>query len=150
MGTLATAGDGTVMKPDKRSIAGFRGAKRRRMAAALVLILAGCGPYEPIIDRGRTDFNEAAYQYDLAQCRAYAEQIDMGQQAAYGGALGAATGAAFGAIGGAFAGNAGTGAALGASLGGLSGALGGGGSAWQDQDMVVRNCLAGRGYAVLY
>ena len=110
---------------------------------------AACGPYEPIVDRGRLDFNETAYQHDLAQCRAYAEQIDAGEQAAYGGVLGAATGAAFGAIGGAFGGNAGSGAGLGASVGGLAGALGGGVDASDRQVTVVRRCLAGRGYTVL-
>ncbi|NBC31973.1 MAG: hypothetical protein GVY13_04790 [Alphaproteobacteria bacterium] len=116
---------------------------------AVALLLGGCGPYEPIVDRGRADFNPVAYEHDLAQCRAYARQIDAGEQAVSGGVLGAAAGAAFGAIGGAFAGNAGSGAALGASVGGLGGALGGAGDATERQERVVRNCLAGRGYFIL-
>ena len=138
----------SMQSPNSRA-AGWRGARALGAAVALGLLVTGCGPYEPIIDRGRAGFNEVAYQQDLAQCRAYAEQISLAQQAGTGGAIGAATGAAFGAIGDAFAGSAGTGAALGASLGGLSGVLGGGADASQRQDSVVRNCLAGRGYAVL-
>lgn len=116
---------------------------------ALAFLLAACGPYEPIIDRGRANFNPVAYEHDLAQCRAYARQIDAGEQAVSGGILGAAAGAAFGAVGGAFAGNAGSGAALGASIGALGGGLGGAGDAATTQERVVRNCLAGRGYYIL-
>ena len=120
------------------------------LALALVAGTAACGPYEPIVDRGRGDFNEMAYQYDLAQCRAYAQQIDPAGQALSSGILSAAAGAAFGAIGGAFGGNAGTGAGLGASVGGLAGVLGGGLEAVDRQGTIVQRCLAGRGYAVLY
>lgn len=126
--------------------------QRTMILAALgmtIAIAGGCGPYEPIVDRGRADFNEAAYQHDLAQCRGYAQQIEAGEQAVAGGVLGAAAGAAFGAIGGAFGGGAGSGAGLGASVGGLAGALGGGLDASERQVQVVQRCLAGRGYAVL-
>jgi hypothetical protein len=112
------------------------------------LALAACAG-DPIVDTGRPGFDPIAYERDLAECRAFAEQVDPGARAAQRGVLGAAVGGAFGAIGGAFGGNAGTGAALGASVGGLGGAVQGAGSGYDRRGRVVRNCLAGRGYAVL-
>lgn len=125
---------------------------RRRTSSIISLLGAlalGACASTPIVDTGRPGFNEVAYQRDLAECRALAEQVDPASQGARRGLLGAAIGGAFGAIGGAFAGNAGSGAALGASVGGLGGAIQGAGSGYDRRDRVVRNCLAGRGYAVL-
>ena len=110
--------------------------------------LAACAS-EPIVDTGRPGFDPVAYEYHLAECRGFADQVRPGRQTAQGGLLGAAIGGAFGAVGGAFAGRAGTGAAIGASLGGMGGALEGAGSAYSRRDRVIRNCLANRGYATL-
>ena len=110
--------------------------------------LAACAS-QPIIDTGRPGFDPVAYEYHLAECRGFTEQVQPGQQAVQGGLLGAAIGGAFGAVGGAFAGRAGTGAAIGASFGGMGGALEGAGSAYDRRDRVVRNCLASRGYTIL-
>ena len=128
------------------------GVRRRyslAATAAAVLCVAACGPYEPIIDHRRSGYSDFAYQRDLAECRAYADQIDTGRQAIGGGLGGAAVGAAFGAIIGSFDGRAGRGAGFGASVGGLGGALGGAADANDRRRDVVRRCLAGRGYAVL-
>src|SRR5262249_3207361 len=84
------------------------------MAAAAALV-AGCArSYEPIVDTKGID--EARYQQDLSECRDYAEQVNVGGEAAVGTGIGAALGAAIGAIAGAFGANAGKGAALGAGL----------------------------------
>ena len=104
------------------------------------LALAGCAGVRPIVDmQGRS-----AYQYeaDLADCQQYAAGVDVGGHALVGAALGAGLGAALGAV----LGDAGTGAALGAISGGATG-LGQGAGAQVD---VVRRCLAGRGWNVLY
>jgi hypothetical protein len=122
--------------------------QRFYVVAAAMLALAGCaGSYEPIIDA--KGINEAQYQQDLSECRAYADQVSPGKEAAVSGATGAILGSALGAIAGAFGGSAGTGAAIGASIGGASGAAGGAGGGAEAQQQVIANCLRHRGYAVL-
>jgi hypothetical protein len=97
----------------------------------------------------RTVDDPGRYQADLAECRAYAEQVSPVEEAAGSAVVGAALGAALGAITGAFTGSAGTGAALGGALGGTTGAAGGAFSGAEGQRDVIRNCLSGRGYSVL-
>lgn len=112
------------------------------------LLAAACSS-TPIVDTGRPGFDSYAYQRDLAECEAYADQVNPLGEAAGGAAVGAVAGAAMGAIAGAFTGSAGTGAAMGAALGGTGGAIGGTGDAVQRKREIVQNCLKGRGYSVL-
>ena len=115
----------------------------------LILALAGCAQtHQPIIDQ-RQIADPARYQFDLAECRQYAEQVSPAASAAKSGAVGAAVGAVLGLAVGAIGGNAGQGAAIGAITGGGSGAVGGALAGGRDQETVIANCLRGRGYAVL-
>jgi len=128
------------------------GSKHPRVTRALAVVLslgvAACAQsYQPVIDMKGVD--EAKYQQDLSECRAYAEQVSPAGQAATSGGIGALLGAALGAIAGAFSGDAGRGAAIGASVGGVGGAASGVGEGVSDQKQIIRNCLRGRGYSVL-
>ncbi len=119
--------------------------------AGCLLLLGACAyGYHPIVDQGAPGFDAGFYERDLAECRSYAAQIDPGHEAAGGALVGGAIGAALGALAGAAHGNPGLGAAVGAGLGGAVGAAQGGGHAAQDQEMIVRRCLDGRGYALLH
>jgi outer membrane lipoprotein SlyB len=121
---------------------------RRLVLLALLSGLVGCArSYEPIVDMQGVD--AVQYQQDLEACRAYAEQVNVGGEAATGTGIGAVFGSALGAIAGAFGGEAGKGAALGASLGGVTGGAKGTASGVQGQHQVIANCLRHRGYAVL-
>jgi hypothetical protein len=117
------------------------------MVMATVLVAAGCGTYEPIIDQQNVDMVQ--YETDLAECRTYAEDTSPATDAAVAGGIGAAIGAGVGAAIGAITGAPGTGAAIGAIGGGASGAVGGGSSGVEEEERIVRNCLRGRGYSVL-
>lgn len=119
------------------------------LALAAAVALAACASYTPVVDTRRPGFDEARYQQDLWECQRYAAEIDQVRGTMEGAVLGAVIAAAFGAIVGSFGGNVGQGAAIGASVGGLGGGLGGFGEAEAQQNQIVRNCLAGRGYAVL-
>ncbi len=83
------------------------------------------------------------YEADLADCKAYSQQVDPASGMAKGAAAGAATGAAVGAIsnGRDVGESAGVGAVLGASKSGVRAA--------DDADEVVKRCLRYRGYKVL-
>jgi outer membrane lipoprotein SlyB len=116
------------------------------LAMFLTPVLAACSS-DPIVDMKGVD--EAKYESDLDECRAYADQVSVGRSAAGGGLFGGAAGAAVGAAVGAVTGRPGTGAAIGAAGGGTSGLIGGGASGSNKKDKVVRNCLRGRGYSVL-
>jgi outer membrane lipoprotein SlyB len=97
---------------------------------------------EPIIDMAGVD--PATLEQDMAECEAYADQVEVGRQTA----VGAATGAAVGGVIGAVFGNGQTAArtaTVGATTGGVSGASG----ALSERRQVIRNCLVGRGYRVL-
>jgi hypothetical protein len=112
------------------------------------LALAACArSYEPIVDTQGVD--PAQYEADLADCRAYAEQVDPAAEAGTGALIGGAIGAALGAIAGAFSGDAGSGAAVGAAVGGAGGGISGGAEGVAGQRQVIRNCMSGRGYTVL-
>jgi outer membrane lipoprotein SlyB len=115
-------------------------------ALALAFAVAGCAS-EPMIDT--KGVNQAQYQTDLEDCRAYADQVSVAGSAAGGAVIGAAAGSAIGAAMGAITGVPGTGAAIGAAGGGTSGLFGGTARGAAKQDQVVRNCLRGRGYRVL-
>jgi len=119
------------------------------IAYLLLVVTSSCATYRPIVDQ-RSIRDVQQYQFDLAECQSYAQQIDAGASAGAGMITGAAIGAGLGAIVGAFFGRAGDGAAMGAALGGAQGVTQGAayGAATQ-RDIVIR-CLQGRGYTVLY
>ena len=84
------------------------------------------------------------YNQDLYACRQYAAQVNVGSDAL----AGLIAGAIFGAAIGAAIGNSDT-AERGASIGAVSGVTEGASDALSEQDMVIKNCLIGRGYKVL-
>jgi hypothetical protein len=98
--------------------------------------------YEPIIDTQGVDMS--AYAEDLAQCRDYGQQVQVGQSAGRG----AAGGAVMGGVVGAIFGNGAT-AARTAGAGGVGGGVSGASRGYAERRAVIRNCLMGRGYRVL-
>ncbi len=113
--------------------------------AGLLLGLAGCASQagrSVIIDRQGVDM--AQYERDLAECTSYAEEVRAGEKVAANAAGTAAVGAAVGAVTGGS-----ERARRGAGVGGIVGGARGGRAAWYEQQRVVKNCLAGRGYRVL-
>lgn len=109
------------------------------LVIALALTAACTTTDEIIIDQKGVDM--ARYEQDLAECRAYSEQVKTGEKAAKGAASGAVVGGMIGAI----TGNAGEAAGVGAVTGGARGASQG----TQQEVQVVKNCLRGRGYRIL-
>ena len=118
-----------------------RTSARIGLTVFAALLASACAD-RPIIDtRG---VNMAAYEQDLADCRAYAEQVNTGRKVLTGGAVGAVVGAAVGAA----VGNSDT-AKRSAGAGAAVGSAKGAGRAHREKETVVRNCLRNRGYAVL-
>lgn len=112
-----------------------------------IVLLSACQSaprnWEPIVDRQGVDMNR--YVADLAECRSYADGVDPAERAAVAAAGGAAVGGVVGVIAGDNRESAARGAAIGAVAGGVRGAR----QARQEINMIVRNCLVGRGYRVL-
>lgn len=108
------------------------------------ILLAGCRATDdrPIVDL--QGVNVAQYENDLAECRAYADEVRAGHEVAQGAVGGAVVGGAIGAA----VGNSDT-AQRGAGAGAVAGAARGAGEAIRERDRVLRNCLRGRGYRVL-
>ena len=114
-------------------------------AASTALFLVACAGanYRPMIDSKNVDMSK--YESDLRDCQQYAQQTSG---AGMGAAVGAGAGALFGAILAAAAGSRydqGATARVGAVTGALAGGVGGG----ENQESVVKRCIAGRGYSVL-
>ena len=110
---------------------------------AALTLAAGCtSTNEIIIDE--KGINMSRYEDDLADCRAYSEQVAVGEKAAKGAASGAVVGGLIGAITG-DSDRAAEGAGVGAVTGGAKGVNEG----EKDSIRVVKNCLRGRGYRVL-
>ncbi len=114
-----------------------------------LLLLAGCSSSSTqqhnggiIIDRKGVDM--IAYQSDLEECKAYANQINTGDKVAKGTASGAVLGGVLGAV----VGNSRT-AQKGAGAGAITGGVKGYSQGEKEKQRVVRNCLKGRGYRVL-
>ena len=113
-------------------------------AVLFLLILAGCGSYRPVVDQKMSAHPER-YETDLMECRQIAEQGAQPGSSAAGGALVGA------GVGGALAIATGRPDKLGQAAGGgavIGGAKGAGGGA-REQRQIVRNCMKGRGHAVL-
>jgi len=131
-----------------------------KVAALALVVLGGCTTpevstitnvgldYRPIIDSKGVDI--FAYEKDVAECKEFAAKLSAGHDAAVGAAAGAIAGAAAGAAIGAAAGDARYGAAIGAAAGGVGGSAGAGARTTNAQMQIIRNCIAGRGYKVLY
>ena len=113
----------------------------------LILIAAvfatGCATrgaaYVPLVDMKGVD--QSTLATNVKECQDYAKTKATAAQAAV-------TVAIFGALIGAAlspSGYRGTGATYGAALGGVSGA----GSAMETQEVIVKRCVAGRGFSVL-
>jgi outer membrane lipoprotein SlyB len=117
------------------------------LSITLLLVATSCASYRPIVDMKGIDRNQ--YERDLAECQAYAEQVNVGGEAATGPLIGGAFGAAMGLAIGALLGDPGEGAALGAVIGGGSGLASGAAEGAGGQIDVIRNCMMGRGYRVL-
>lgn len=109
-------------------------------------LLAGCasrgGGSQPIVDLKGVD--PARYQRDLAECQAYAAQVDVRGEVGRSALGGAIIGGAMGAI----VGNHETAERM-AGVGAVTGTARGGVRAVQERRTVLRNCLVGRGYRVL-
>ncbi len=114
-------------------------------AVVTIFLVTGCAGRKPgagtIVDMKGVDPYQ--YQIDLAECEEYADQVDVGGQAATGAAGGAVVGGLVGAI--AKDASAGRGAGVGAVVGGAKGTYRG----VEERHQVVGNCLRNRGYAVL-
>lgn len=118
------------------------------LIAVTAMALNGCRGVEeltgraPIVDM--KGVNVAQYETDLQECEQYADQVQVGRQAATGATAGAVAGAAVGAVFGNSESAART-AGVGAVTGGVQGTAGG----LSDRRSVIRNCLRNRGYSVL-
>ena len=114
----------------------------------IVILLSGCVSNDGlpnarvITDLGGVDMNK--YHKDLYECRQYASQIDVGEDALAGLVAGALVGAVLGSA----VGDRDT-AKKGAKIGAVAGMSGEASDSAMEQDIVIRNCLIGRGYKVL-
>jgi len=122
--------------------------KFQTLAAVILFTLTACSSIEdvtgntPIIDT--QGVNLSRYEDDLAECQAYADEVQIAQKAAAGSVSGAVIGGLLGAVWG----NSNTaqrGAGVGAVSGGAKGVIGG----VRERDRVIKRCLMGRGYRVL-
>jgi outer membrane lipoprotein SlyB len=113
------------------------------LSILISLSLAGCASDKIIIDKKGVDM--AAYDQDLAECRAYAEESEgVGAEAAKGSAVGAVIGGAIGAV----VGTGKTAAKLG-GVGAITGGVRGASKGKAEKLHIVKTCLSGRGYKVL-
>ncbi len=113
---------------------------RKHLVIALVVVV-GCAN-EPIVDK--RGVNHVKYEKDLAECRAYADEVNTPAEGAKRGAIGVAVGGTIGAIVG-DGHSAGKGAGIGATVGATQGAE----RAGHRKERVLYRCLEGRGYRVL-
>lgn len=116
------------------------------LGPVLVISLGACSNSfeDPLLLDGPQN---AAYQTDLAQCRALAAQHTQGQ-----GKTAALQGAGIGAVIGVLDGNDGDradGALVGAAIGGGLGALEGNSARDEEQRTILLRCMQGRGHRVL-
>jgi hypothetical protein len=96
---------------------------------------------EIIIDEKGVDMSR--YEQNLAECKAYSEQVAVGKKAAKGAASGAVIGGAVGSV------SSHRDAGEGAAVGAVTGVAKGLNEGERDKMRVVKNCLRGRGYRVL-
>jgi outer membrane lipoprotein SlyB len=114
----------------------------------LAMTVSACAQtYNPVVDMQGVD--PSRYAGDLSVCRQYATQVSPVEDAMIGTIAGGLLGAALGAATGAAVGAPGAGAALGAAAFGIGGLGGGVAHGVSSQMDIIRNCMRGRGYAVL-
>ena len=119
------------------------------MLVCSLLLLVGCSSSQykdpmdnVIVDTAGVDLNK--YYADLAECKAFAQKVDVRDQTTKGVVGGVVVGSVIGAI----VGNSDDAK----RAGGAAGVLGGmeaNAEARREQNKVMRNCLVGRGYNVL-
>ena len=114
--------------------------KRNIILISVISIVSCSAKNQVIIDPAGV--NMAVYQQDLRGCRQIAEQVDNK------GGAGAIGGAIVGALIGAAIGNSDTAQKL-AAVGAVSGGAKGAKNSKREKDLVVKNCMRGRGYRVL-
>jgi outer membrane lipoprotein SlyB len=121
---------------------------KRLFLLAVILFLSGCAGYRPVVDV--SGIEPARYEWDLADCQKYADQISPAGEGAAGAVIGGVVGGLIGlAVGVAFGVNPGEMAGFGAAVGGVHGATSGAAGGARGQMDIIRNCLVGRGYRVL-
>lgn len=113
------------------------------LAAVLVATLAGCATrganYVPLVDM--KGHEQAQFDRDTTECQQYAKQrMDAASGAVAGAVIGGLLAAALMPRG-----YRNYGAGQGALVGGVSGGV----AANQNQEMITKRCLAGRGYNIL-
>ena len=110
-----------------------------------VLLLSGCTAQQRadriIIDKAGV--SAGAYQVDLSECTAYAEEVRAAEKVVVTAAGGAAVGGVIAAIWG------GRDIARGAGTGGVLGGVNGAADASREMTRVLRRCLQNRGYSIL-
>ena len=131
---------------------------RSSKATAAVLVaffLVGCATapgapgngfgagYTPVVDM--KDVDPAKYHQDVAECRAYAAQVDAGTNTAAGAVAGAVLLTALSAA----AGNRGYWNRRYAAGGAIAGGAGAAPGSMQKQQSIIMRCMVGRGYNVL-
>lgn len=117
--------------------------KKLAIVALIAVMTAGCATrganYTPLVDMKGRDW--AQFSQDTGECQIYARQrMDAAGGAAVGAVAMALLGAALAPRG--YRNNV---AGYGAVVGGLSGAA----AANETQEVIIKRCLAGRGYNVL-
>jgi uncharacterized protein YcfJ len=119
------------------------------LIATIVTMITACSgaSYRPVVDSKGVDMSN--YENDLVECQAIAKESGVGDEVVKNAAVGAAAGAVLGAVIGAITGDFGTAVAAGAGYGGTAGAVDGAITGTRDQEQIVANCMAGRGYKVL-
>lgn len=114
-----------------------------------LILLVGCSSSQykdpmdnVIVDTSGVDLNK--YYADLAECKAFAKQVDVRDQTTRGVVGGVIVGSVVGAI----IGNSDD-AKRGGGAAGVLGGIEANAEARKEQNKVMRNCLVGRGYSVL-
>ena len=106
-----------------------------------MFMMAGCA-HDPIIDMRGVD--ERKFRQDLADCRGYANQVNVAESATKEAAIGAAVGGLIGAA----IGDSDTAERIGGAAA-VGGAGEGAASAEKRKKRVLHRCMIGRGYRVL-
>ena len=105
--------------------------------------------YEPVIDVKASGKSQQEYLVDLDECQQLAAQRDGTGEAVAGALAGALLGAALGGIVGHAYGAPQHGMAYGAGMGGITAGAKSAAAGHGNQQSIVQNCLAGRGYRVV-
>jgi outer membrane lipoprotein SlyB len=112
------------------------------LAICVAIGVAGCA-YRPVVDPKRSDM--VRYESDLVECRQIAEK---GPGAGTGAVVGAGAGYAVGQVFARTTGRANVANEAGRGAAVL-GAAGGAGTGARNKRQIIKNCMTGRGHAVL-